>query len=252
MSLVIAVKQNDRIILGADKQSSTGGTKSHVSTKIWEVPELPGALMGSVGLARASQIIQYNQIIDRNFINKAPVDTEFVINILAPTLMSALKASGVKCDAGEADACSMMPNAFIFAYKDQAWVIWHDLSVIEVSDYFAIGSGADVARGALFATWDRDPFHRVVTSIRAAAESTLYVDEGIDLLSTDYRESDIPLIESALEPPDYHVCPKNDNHIESEKVCEEDPKKTKKDSEIPKKKKSKSSLKEAPKNGESN
>ena len=37
MSLVIAIKDKDRIVLGADKQASTGGTKDHTNTKIWAV-----------------------------------------------------------------------------------------------------------------------------------------------------------------------------------------------------------------------
>jgi hypothetical protein len=87
----------------------------------------------------------------------------------------------------------MMPNAFIFAYKDRAWTIWHDLSVSEINEYFAIGSGSDVARGVLYATQDQDPFKRIVTSIDAAAESTLYVDDGIDLLATKRYEEDLKI-----------------------------------------------------------
>ena len=71
MSLVIAIRDKDRIVLGADKQVSTGGSKEHTSTKIWPVAELPGAIMGGVGSARASQIIQYANIIDKNLIDKS-------------------------------------------------------------------------------------------------------------------------------------------------------------------------------------
>jgi hypothetical protein len=95
----------------------------------------------------------------------------------------------------------MMPNAFIFAYKDKAWSIWHDLSVSEIGEYIAIGSGSDVARGVLYATPEKDPFNRIVTSIEAAAESTLYVDNGIDLLATDTYEEDIINMSSALGIP---------------------------------------------------
>ena len=34
MSLVVAIKQKDRIVLGADKQVSTGDSKDHTNTKI--------------------------------------------------------------------------------------------------------------------------------------------------------------------------------------------------------------------------
>ena len=200
MSLVVAIKDKDRIVLGADKQASTGGIKDHTCTKIWKLEELPGAIIGSVGSARASQIIQYSQVIDKNLIPDN-LDTTFVVRILAPTLANGLRANGIVVDPGEGGKCDVMPNAFIFAYKDKAWAIWHDLSVSEIEDYFAIGSGSEVARGVLYATSEKDPFDRIVTSIEAAAESTLYVDDGIDLLVTKVHETDLVDMATALGVP---------------------------------------------------
>lgn len=189
MSLVIAIKDKDRIVLGADKQVSVGDSKEHTSTKIWPVDELPGAVMGGVGSARASQIIQYSNIIDKNLFD-TDISTDFVICSLAPTIKSALKQNGINIDAKDDGVCDMMPNSFIFAYKDTAWLIWNDLSVTELGDYLAIGSGSDVAKGALFATKDKNPFERIVTAIDAAADTTLFVDDGIDLLATGSHKDD--------------------------------------------------------------
>lgn len=200
MSLVIAIKDKDRIVLGADKQVSTGGTKEHTNTKIWEVEELPGAIIGSVGSARASQIIQYSHVIDKNLV-AGDIDTLFIVKALAPALANSLRNNGIVVDPGDGGKCDMMPNAFIFAYKDRAWTIWHDLSVSEIEDYFAIGSGSEVARGALYATPDKNPFDRVAISIEAAAEATLYVDDGIDLLTTKVYDSDLAAMSAALGLP---------------------------------------------------
>ena len=63
MSLIVAVKDKDRYVLGADKQSSAGGNKDHSATKIWEVGNCPGIVMGGVGSARATQVIQYSKLI---------------------------------------------------------------------------------------------------------------------------------------------------------------------------------------------
>ena len=189
MSLVIGIKDKDRIVLGADKQVSTGDSKEHTSTKIWPVSELPGAIMGSVGSARASQIIQYSNIIDKNMFD-GEISTDFIICSLAPTIAGGLKQNGINLDTKEDAVCEMMPNSFIFAYKDRAWLIWNDLSVTELDSYLAIGSGSDVAKGALFATKNKNPFERIVTAIDAAAESTLFVDDGIDLLATAAHKDD--------------------------------------------------------------
>lgn len=94
-----------------------------------------------------------------------------------------------------------MPNTFIFAYKDKAWMIWNDFSVSEITDYLAIGSGSDIAKGALFATQDKNPFERIVTGIDAAAINTLYVDNEIDLLATAVKPSDEKQINAALGLP---------------------------------------------------
>lgn len=200
MSLVVAIKDKDRVVLGADKQASTGGTKDHTNTKIWQLEELPGALLGAVGSARASQVIQYSQIIDKNILSQT-LDTDFVVRVLAPTLANGLRNNGIVVKPTDNSNCDMMPNAFIFAYKDRAWTIWHDLSVSEIDEYFAIGSGSDVARGVLYATPDKNPFERIVTSIEAAAESTLYVDNGIDLLVTSCHEEDLTNMSVALGLP---------------------------------------------------
>jgi ATP-dependent protease HslVU (ClpYQ) peptidase subunit len=197
MSLVVAIKDKDRIVLGADKQASAGGTKDHTNIKIWEVEELPGALMGGVGSARASQILQYSQVIDKNLLGKE-VDTEFIVRVLVPLIAMHLKNNGIIIDNSKEAGCDLMPNAFIFAYKDRAWTIWHDFSVSEIDSYLAIGSGSDVAKGVLYATQDKDPFERIVTGIAAAAESTLYVDNGIDLLVTEEHDGDELLLAKAF------------------------------------------------------
>jgi len=197
MSLVIAIKDKNRVVLGADKQGSVSDFKDHSCTKIWPVEELPGAIMGGVGSARASQIIQYANIIDKNLIGKE-ISTDFIICSLAPTIAAGLKANGFNLEVKENELCELMPNSFIFAYKDKAWMIWNDLSVTEIDDYLAIGSGSDVARGALFATKKHNPFERIVTAIDAAAESTLFVDDDIDLLATDICEGDDEKIAKAL------------------------------------------------------
>ena len=147
--------------------------------------------MGGVGTARASQIIQYADIIDKN---EFMPDIEYVISSLATTIAATLKANGIVIDpdpTGELN-CITIPNAFIFAYKDKAWIIWNDLSVQELTeDYLAIGSGSEVAQGALFATKNfKNPFERVIIAIQAAAESTLYVDEDVNILVTETLKTD--------------------------------------------------------------
>ena len=45
---------------------------------------------------------------------------------------------------------------------------------------------------------EKNPFERIVTSIDAAAESTLFVDDGIDLLATKSHKDDAELVAAAF------------------------------------------------------
>ena len=201
MSLVVAVKDKDRVVLGSDKQASTSFNKEHSATKIWEVVDLPGAIMGSVGSMRASQIIQYSRIINLNdLFDKGGISTGYIINSLVPAIVAQLQAAGMPLTASEDKdmPCAMIPNVFIFAFEDKAWMIWNDLSVSEIDEYLVIGSGSEVATGVLFATKEKNPFERIITCIDAASETTLFVDDGVDLLATKYKPKDRQQIAKAL------------------------------------------------------
>lgn len=202
MSLIVAIKDRDRFVFGSDRQASFGQNKSHDATKIWPVEGLPGAIMGSVGTVRGAQLIQYNNIIDLNAVaaNGGPCTT-YVVNSLVPSIYKCLKANGmtVTTEGGaDGDSTYWLPNIYLFAYEDQAWCVWHDLTVIEIENYKAIGSGSDVADGVLFATSKQNPFERIATSIAAAAETTLFVDMGIDILATKAYPKDKKQIKAAL------------------------------------------------------
>lgn len=245
MSLIVAIKDKDRVVFGSDKQVSTSVTKDHSATKIWEVVDLPGAIMGSVGSMRASQVIQYSRLFDLNEImDKGGISTSFVINSLVPNIVGQLRSAGVPLAAAEDGdlSCASIPNMFLFALGESAWMIWTDLSVTELDDYLAIGSGSDVATGVLFATKEKNPFERIVTCIDAAAETTLFVDDGVDLLATKYYPRDRQQIAKALDIDLKVIDVEKDNEVEH---IEEDKKKIK---ESKNKKEAKPSKKEEKKN----
>lgn len=203
MSLVIAIKDKDRIILGADKQGSIGNTKDHSATKVWEVKGFDNCAMGGVGYARGNQIMQYiSGIIDKNlFDENEGLDEEFVVSMLAPTIQATLEKYGITANGeDEVNGISIkaMANTFIFAYKDRAFVIGRDLYVSEITDYAAIGSGAETARGSLYSSKDKDPFQRIVEAIEAAALETMFVDDSVEIVVTKEYPEDEKLYMNAV------------------------------------------------------
>ena len=191
MSLVVAIKDGNRFILGADKQASTYNNKVHTATKIWET-EYENCCIGSVGYARASQVIQYIKgLLDNAGFGKAELDDAFIHLQLPRTIYETLRVHGVIADDPMKEF--VLPNAFFIAYKDRCWKINQDLSVEEVETYDAIGSGEDIAQGVIetaLAYGEKNPYMVISHAIDIAAEKTLYVDHEIDFVETGHTKKD--------------------------------------------------------------
>ena len=192
MSLVIAMKDKNRFILGADKQVSQWNNKLHSATKVWYT-EYEGCCIGSVGYARASQVIQYIKgLLNAAGFGKAELDDAFIHLQLPVTLYETLKLHGIIVD--DPTQPFSLPNEFFIAYKDRCWKIGQDLTVIEVEDYDAIGSGQDIAMGVIETSFmynEKNPYQIITNAIDVSAEKTLYVDHEIEFVETVPDKKDL-------------------------------------------------------------
>ena len=193
MSLVVAIKDKDRFILGADKQASVWNSKTHNATKIWPT-EYEGCCMGSVGYARASQVIQFIKgLLDGAGFGKPELDDAFIHLQLPRTIYETLKMHGAIPEAPEGSQF-ILPNDFFIAYRDRCWKINQDLSVEEVEEYDAIGSGSEVALGVIETSYmykEKNPYQIITNAIDIAAEKTLYVDHEVEFVETVPDKKDI-------------------------------------------------------------
>ena len=197
MSVVIAVKEKDRILVACDSQISYGGSKGTLSAdynKAWYVRDCDCGVMGSTGSLRALQVVQITpNLIDELAQYRNEVDFAYVVSELYPRLCNVMEH--YKLIATDMVPVSL-PNDFIFAYKDKAWGISFDGAVEELVDYICIGSGAELARGIMEITKDLPAIERIERAISACAELTLYVDKNIRVYSTVDEE---PVNENAEE-----------------------------------------------------
>ena len=192
MSLVIAIKNKNRFILGADKQASIWNNKEHSATKVWYT-EYEGCCIGSVGWARASQIVQYIKgLLDGAGFGKSELNDEYIHLQLPRIIYETLKAHGAIVENLEQPIS--LPNDFFIAYKDRCWKIGSDLSVTEIAEYDAIGSGSDIALGVIETSYmykEPNPFQIITNAIDIAAEKTLYVDHEVEFVTTELIKSDV-------------------------------------------------------------
>lgn len=193
MSVVVAIKANDRVYLGCDSQSTRGGTRTTLKNpnnyKIWNVRGVDNCVMGHVGLVREGNIIR---LVD-DFVSDIDVfydriDFEFVVKKVRRKIIETLQEESYLSSEGVFDH---LESSYFFAYKERLFLINDDGSVLEIEDYAVIGSGRDQALGSLLVTEDEDPRQRIVKAIKCSAATDIYVDYPIVLLDTSEQEFEI-------------------------------------------------------------
>lgn len=193
MSVVVAIKEEGKIYFGADSQVTRGGTRATLKNpnnyKVWKIKGVNNCLMGHVGNVRDANVIRImDQLVTEYNVYKGHIDFEFVVAKIVPDILEELrKYRYIKDDK----YFESLDSRFIFAYKDQLYLINFDGTVIEIDDYVAIGSGESQALGSLLSTEGENPKERIITAIKASAATDIYVDYPIVLIDTKNTEFEV-------------------------------------------------------------
>ena len=190
MSVVVAIKENGKIMMGADSQCTKGGTRRSLSNpnnyKIWKVLDSENCLLGHVGLVREANVIRVaRDLVPEMAQIKDKVDFSFVVKRLVPTMFEELEEYRV---IKKGDNPPEFESSFLFAYKDKLFYISGNGTVIEIDDYCAIGSGECEAIGSLLSTVGESPEERIKKAIKASAANDIYVDYPIVITDTESTE----------------------------------------------------------------
>ena len=194
MSVVVGIKKDGVVYLGADSQVTRGGTRVSLSNpnnyKIWKVRGVDNCLMAHVGNLRDACVIRIvdNLIREIDVLHEC-IDFEYVVRRVVPFIIDELKDYNYISKEGKFE---YMDSRFLFAYQDMLFVISSDCSVIEVDDCVAIGSGECQAIGSLMTTVnDNDSKTRIIKAIKSSAASDIYVDYPIVMANTKDTEFEV-------------------------------------------------------------
>ena len=190
MSVVVAIKENGRVTIGADSQVTKGGTRRTLSNpnnyKVWRVLGTENCMMAHVGLVREANVIRVARgLVPELAPLKDEIDFSFVVKHLVPALFAELEEYRVIKGGSEPPR---FESSFIFAYKDKLFYISGNGTVIEVDDYCAIGSGECEAIGSLLSTEGEPCEERIKKAIKASAANDIYVDYPIVMTDTESTE----------------------------------------------------------------
>jgi len=201
MSVVIAIKENDKVYLAADSMCSCGATKITLSNpnnfKIWKTKGLDNSIMCHTGACSDLGIIRFNNFIPESNALKGDVDIEFVQGQMIYDMFDALDERGF---IDKTDGAPQMRSELLFAYKNKVWELTNSTYVFEIDDYVALGSGKDSAMGSLASTVGEKPEIRLIKAVIAASNIDLSVGYPIVITDTDtcefklYDKDDIKII----------------------------------------------------------
>ena len=191
MSVVVAIKENGKVTIGADSQCTRGGTRRTLSNpnnyKVWRVLDSEHCLLAHVGLVREANVIRVARgLVPELTAIKDGVDFAFVVKRLVPRMFDELEEYRVLKRSSESP--DTFDSSFLFAYKDRLYYISSNGTVIEIDDYFAIGSGECEAIGSLLSTEGEPCEERIKKAIKASAASDIYVDYPIVVTDTESCE----------------------------------------------------------------
>lgn len=197
MSVVMAVKDGDRVLMGGDCQVSCGGNKSTLVSpnllKVWEVEAHPNTIMGGVGALRDLNIAYsmdalYDTIRDEA--NKE-LDFKFVVNEVVFNILNHFGNCG---RTSSNNGIITMGSTFLLAQKDKCYLIDADGCVMDLTydgECLAIGSGGVIAQAAYNTLVDIESLtaeEKILKALIQACEEDLHVNFPVYIRDTSNPE----------------------------------------------------------------
>lgn len=140
MTCVVAIRNDERIVIGAD--SAASGNNRVVGRRDKKVFKRRNLVFGFAGSFRIGQLLKYQLKIPKKPGNIG--DIEYIVNILISDIIKLLRSNRLVRN-NEMD-CSL-----IIVFNNKIFKVDSDFQVeVTTDEYTAIGDGADVALGSLF------------------------------------------------------------------------------------------------------
>lgn len=190
MSVIIALKYNKGIILGADSQITNNHIKINNVTKIHE-SKYSNTAIGTAGSLRVLNLIKsIDDLMDyKDILDKVELNEKYIVTNIIPKLTNMLEKSG--CLYKENNIIST-DNEFLIISNKKIFNIGFDFSVLEFDKYASIGSGYELVVGYLDTLnyipekTNLDEAIKILeTAIKKSCKNEIYINDGIDYINLE-------------------------------------------------------------------
>ena len=166
MSVLVAIKEKDRVVVGVDIRMSCGEAYADSYSrrpKAVHLNDKRDIIIGAVGNCGLVDVMR--QIItEYRIADIYKIDRSYIVKYILPALIVNVR------DYELTDKEGKMDGRILIAVKDKAFVISGNYIVDEIQNYVAMGSGEDAARGSLLTSepFLKSPEERIKIAIRAS------------------------------------------------------------------------------------
>ena len=178
MSVIVAVKENGTIYMGADSQSTSGMRKTnHLNETSYKVARLEnGMLVGFCGRVAARQIIlSIKDVFTLD--THGNLTKRHIVNDIVPKLVDKMEQIGDE-ESGALDV------SILLAYKDKLYKITSGLDVIHLTENGSSGAGRDYVNYALLTMKNLPVKERILKALIESAKHTDTVSGPYVLIDT--------------------------------------------------------------------
>ena len=185
MSVIVAVKENGAVYMGADSQTTTGRRKfTRLSESFHKITRLKnGILIGFCGKVVVKQrILSMNDLFTLD--SEGKLTKEHIVKNIIPKLSSQIEEIGDE-KTGALDV------SMLIAHDDSLYRITSDLDVIKMNDYARSGAGDGYVDYALRTYRDLDVKERILKALTASAKRCESVSGPYVLIDTKDRTFEI-------------------------------------------------------------
>lgn len=182
MTILVAVKKNGRVFLGADRITTFGQEYFTDLVNGGKIIKLKHAYLATSGYTLMDNVLEHmhannHKVMENKFTNRADV-FQFMLE-----LYTELKKQYTLTDTGK-DTYAGIYNVFLVVTDKAIYGISNNLTVTEYPSYVAKGAGSDYSLGCLYALYDTvaDGAELARMALEAACHFCIYCREPLDII----------------------------------------------------------------------